>query len=61
MSSQDAAGRSTPILFYPDGTTSTARLLLRNEYDRSIELSLRGLTGVARVGELKTVAEQELP
>ena len=45
------AGWSEPILFYPDGTTSTARLVLKNEYDRCIELSLRGLTGVVTVGD----------
>lgn len=42
---------SEPILFYPDGTSSTVRLVLRNAYDRAIELSLRGLTGVVTVGE----------
>ena len=42
---------SEPILFYPDGTTSTARLVLKNEYDRCIDLSLRGLTGVVTVGK----------
>ena len=42
---------SEPILFYPDGTSSTVRLMLRNEFDRAIELSLRGLTGVVTVGE----------
>ncbi len=52
--------RSAPILFYPDGTTSTARLVLRNEHDRCVELSLRGLTGVATVGDLYS-AEGQLP
>ena len=42
---------SEPILFYPDGTTSAATLVLKNEYDRCIEMSLRGLTGVVNVGE----------
>jgi len=42
---------SEPILFYPDGTSSTVRLVLRNEFDRAIELSLRGLTGVVTMGE----------
>ena len=52
-----ATGGSEPILFYPNGTTSTARLVLRNEYGRTIELSLRGLTGVVTVG--KTAAAEE--
>lgn len=40
-----------PILFFPDGTTSTAKLILENDYQRRIELSLRGLTGVVTVGD----------
>jgi len=48
---------SEPILFYPDGTTSTARLVLRNQRDYCIELSLRGLTGATRVGD--TYAAEE--
>lgn len=47
----EGLGWSEPILFYPDGTTSTAKLLLKNEYDRCIELYLRGVTGVVTVGE----------
>lgn len=45
------ATRTEPILFYPDGTTSTAQVLLKNEHGSLIELSLRGLTGVVTVGE----------
>ncbi len=44
-----------PILFYPDGTCSTARLRLVNEHGRLIELSLRGLTGVTTVGPIQSV------
>ncbi len=46
------AGYSDPILFYPDGTTTDAELLLQNEYGRYIQLSLRGLTGTVTVGEV---------
>jgi Tfp pilus assembly protein FimT len=42
---------STPILFYPDGTTSTARVLLENEHGRKLIVELRGLTGVATLVE----------
>ncbi len=42
---------SDPIEFYPDGTTSTARLRLANDRGQAVELALRGLTGVAVVGE----------
>ena len=43
---------SEPIIFYPDGTTSTAQLTMKNEHDRQIRLSLRGLTGVVRVNDV---------
>jgi prepilin-type N-terminal cleavage/methylation domain-containing protein len=46
---------STPIEFYPDGSTSTARVVLKNDYDRCIEVTLRGLTGVASIGEIYSV------
>ena len=48
---------SEPILFFPDGTTSTAALQLRNEYDRTIQLSLRGLTGTVTVGEIEALED----
>lgn len=54
------SGWSDPIAFYPDGTTSTATLVLKNEHDRTIELYLRGVTGVASVGKTKS-GEESLP
>jgi len=48
---------SDPILFYPDGTTSTARLVLKNKHGRSIELQLRGLTGVVSIGQVQASEE----
>lgn len=42
-----------PILFYPDGTTSTARVTIGNELGDAITLALRGLTGAVRVGGLE--------
>jgi prepilin-type N-terminal cleavage/methylation domain-containing protein len=44
---------SDPILFYPDGTTSTARLVLKNEHDRYIEIMLRGLTGAISISQAR--------
>ncbi len=46
-----------PILFYPDGTTSAARLTLINQQDRAIDVSLRGLTGAVSVGPLYATGE----
>jgi len=44
-------GWSTPILFRPDGTTSDARVVLTNEQQQTISVTLRGLTGVSRVSD----------
>ena len=41
---------SAPILFYPDGTTSDASLLVESRRQQQ-RVTLRGLTGVARTGE----------
>jgi hypothetical protein len=48
---------SDPIYFYPNGTASTARLWLANEYDDCVEVSLRGLTGVSTVSEVQARVE----
>jgi hypothetical protein len=48
---------SEPILFYPDGTATSARLVLKNEHGRSIELTLRGLTGVVSIGTVQSSEE----
>ena len=47
---------SSPILFYPDGTSSNSRLLLTNDTYYVI-LQLRGLTGVAQVSDLLLPSE----
>jgi prepilin-type N-terminal cleavage/methylation domain-containing protein len=56
---QGGAEWSDPIYFFPDGTTSTARLLLRNEQELYIARDLRGLTGVTTVSDV--LAADELP
>lgn len=44
---------STPVLFYPDGTTSDARIVLTNQYQRLyVVVSLRSLTGITKVSNL---------
>ncbi|MBW3597197.1 MAG: hypothetical protein KY475_07970, partial [Planctomycetes bacterium] len=50
---------SAPVMFYPDGTTSTAEVILTNEYDDFVTLRLRGLTGIARI--IDGLANQEAP
>jgi Tfp pilus assembly protein FimT len=46
----------TPVFFYPDGTTSTVRLVLANEKQRVVEVWLRGLTGTVRVGPIQALS-----
>jgi len=51
MSSSEGFRWSTPIFFYPDGTASTAAILLKNQAGRCIEVRLRGLTGTGSITE----------
>ncbi|HEY4233535.1 MAG TPA: hypothetical protein VGM76_08915 [Lacipirellulaceae bacterium] len=43
---------SAPILFYADGTTADAVLLLANSRGLQLRVTLRGLTGISSVGEV---------
>ncbi|MDR1958855.1 MAG: prepilin-type N-terminal cleavage/methylation domain-containing protein [Planctomycetaceae bacterium] len=43
---------SAPVFFYPDGTTSTATFLLKNDIGKCMEVHLRGLTGVTTKSSL---------
>lgn len=46
---------SQPLLFYPDGTSSQAKVTLANERGEAIQVTLRKLTGLASVGEITTL------
>ena len=46
---------SKPILFYPDGTTSTATILIKNNKSRCVEMHLRGLTGTVSIGAVGSI------
>ncbi len=50
---------SAPILFFPDGSTSSASLLLSGERRLFQRVTLRALTGVARVSDVLTEDEAE--
>ena len=54
VASMQSAGDdlSTPILFFPDGTTSEASVVLANDRNQFVRLTLRGLTGVGRATEI---------
>jgi prepilin-type N-terminal cleavage/methylation domain-containing protein len=44
---------SQSILFYPDGSTSTAQVTLAGDENQTITVFLRGLTGGVRVGPIQ--------
>jgi prepilin-type N-terminal cleavage/methylation domain-containing protein len=46
---------STPILFYPDGTTSDATVLLANSDGVAIRVTLRGLTGISQTADAEII------
>ena len=51
---QSASSWSTPILFFPDGSTSQATVVLQNDVPLFLRVTLRGLTGVARSSGVMT-------
>jgi prepilin-type N-terminal cleavage/methylation domain-containing protein len=56
---EGTGGQETPQLyFYPDGTTSTAQVLIANEHERFLKVELRGLTGVSKMGDV--ISSEEL-
>ncbi len=50
-----ATGWSQPIMFYPDGSASTAHLVIQNERGRRFAVQLRGLIGEVKVVEMPSV------
>jgi len=54
-SSEDAIAM---ILFYPDGTSQDAKLLIENEDHLLVQLELRGLTGLARTVRVENPENQ---
>ncbi|MCI0360427.1 MAG: prepilin-type N-terminal cleavage/methylation domain-containing protein [Planctomycetaceae bacterium] len=48
---------SQPVLFYPDGSTSDAWVIVANERDVAIRVELRGMTGTTTIGEITEVEE----
>jgi prepilin-type N-terminal cleavage/methylation domain-containing protein len=51
-------GTTIPILFYPDGTTSDARVRLGNDRGSGLDLMIRGLTGTVLVGDVVVIEER---
>jgi hypothetical protein len=57
VQTEAAAGWGQPILFYPDGTTSTAAVTVTSEGVGQVIVLLRGLTGEATATEVLAVPE----
>ena len=55
----EIAGSSNPVpvLFYPDGTTSEAALILVNDRQQCVQVTLRGLTGSSLASPVMTMDE----
>lgn len=49
-----------PLFFFPDGSSSVARLILKNERGQAVVIYLRGMTGMARVGAVQDENELAL-
>jgi type II secretion system protein H len=47
-----AATGATEVLFQPDGTTSTVKIVLVNDRQMQVSVRLRGLTGAAAVSDV---------
>lgn len=52
LSAGDQGSAIRPILFYPDGTSQDARVVLQNEKEQYVEVQLRGMTGLSSVIQL---------
>jgi hypothetical protein len=50
---------SAPVLFFPDGTTTTTETTLVNESGSYVLVRLRGLTGVSQVSQVLSTGETE--
>ena len=48
---------SQPILFYPDGSSSDAYVVVVNEREVGIRVNLRGMTGAATLGDIMDVKD----
>ncbi len=49
----EESGTIRPILFYPDGSSQIAKIVMQNSKESYVEVQLRGLTGLSSVVRLK--------
>jgi prepilin-type N-terminal cleavage/methylation domain-containing protein len=50
---------SRPILFYPDGSSSDAFVIVGTEKEVGMRVTLRGMTGASSVGDIQELGEIE--
>ena len=55
---RDDANWSTPIVFFPNGRSSNARIRLAGPRGLSVEVTLRGTNGATRIGPLERREER---
>ncbi len=53
LSTGNGGGSLRPILFYPDGTSQNAEIVLQNEQGNMIQVILRGLTGTSTTSKIQ--------
>lgn len=56
-----SGGMSSPLLLYPDGTSTTAQIILADAYGRRMAIQLRGITGRSTNLRLTAVDASTLP
>ncbi len=53
----ETAEWSSPIFFYPDGTTSNTHVVLANERGQAIVVTLRGITGLSLPSDITSLEQ----
>ena len=60
LAAESQQGWSAPIIFYPNGRTFNTRIRLTGQRRYYVDVTLRGLTGAAKVGEVQRFEEETL-
>jgi hypothetical protein len=56
-----SGGISSPLLVYPDGSSTTAQIILADSRGRRMAIQLRGVTGRSSIVRLATVDASSIP
>ena len=55
----DGSGMSSPLLLYPDGSCTTAQIILTDENGRRMAIQIRGVTGQIKSVRMSSVAPSQ--